>query len=142
MTFALFLCFTVAYANTQDVDEQLWGEWELETVEINTEGKIETYTLNDLLADKSKLTSNMFKFIYIFGNEIEVNINDLPDYAYENEIRLNALKGTFATNNGQLTISLREKQVRIFTYTVENKQLKIRYIQENTQYELIYKPKA
>ena len=126
--------------NAATVDERLWATWGLETVEITTGGVTKEYSLETLLANANIIPSNLFTLFIFFGNEVEAGISHAhAEFAAEKESRLTALKGTFTTENGQLTITLREKQPRTFGYSIENNRLKISFNHSGAQFNLIYK---
>ena len=121
--------------NAATVDERLWATWGLETVEITTGGVSNSYALEVLLADREKLPRNLFVSLYFFDDQVGACSSE-EDFAYKFNINV---KGSFSTSNGQLTVTLYERQPRTFAYTFEDGYLKIRYTQGETQYDLIYK---
>jgi len=126
--------------NSIIIDDRLWGAWNLEAVEITTGKDVKTYTLETLLANANIIPSNLFTLLVFFENIVEAGIShNHTEFASEKESRLTALKGTFTTKNGQLTINLHEKQPRTFVYSIENNRLKISFNHSGTQFNLIYK---
>jgi hypothetical protein len=102
---------------------------------MTKQGITKKYSLNDLFADKKNLPRNMFTTLYFFDNQIGVHSTETEFVAPENV----SLKGSFTTNNQQLIVTMREEQPRTFTYKIENEYLKIWYVQDDTQFYLIYK---
>ena len=136
-TFSVWLSlFMVNNLQAQTNPEDLWGTWDLETVEITKSGVTETHSLTGLLADKENLPRNMFTLLYFFNNQIGVNNTESEFVSGEN---LN-LKGAFTANDGILTITINNEQPRTFSYIIENDLLKIWYTQDDeTQLYLVYK---
>ncbi|MCL2098721.1 MAG: hypothetical protein FWH23_08210 [Bacteroidales bacterium] len=127
--------------NSTTVDERLWAIWSLETVEITADGTTKQYSLETLLANTSILPRNMFTTLDFFGNEIEADISYAhTEFAAEAESLLTAVKGTFTASNGQLTLSLREKEPRTLAYSIENNLLRISFSYEDRKFNLIYTP--
>ena len=127
--------FTAAWVNAQQVDERLWGTWKLETVEITANGFTKQYSLEDLLVDKSRLPRNLLLSLYFFNDQVGACTSE-TEFSYEMETNI---KGSFTTNNGELTTTIYGEQPRTFTYTIEDDLLKIRYSQANTQFDVNYK---
>jgi len=130
---SLFIgCNLQAQTNPED----LWGTWELETVEITKSGITETHSFESLLADKENLPRNMFTRLYFFDDKIGVNTTESEFVSGENL----SLKGVFTADDGMLTITMNNEQPRIFSYIIENELLKIGYSQDDeTQLYLVYK---
>ncbi|MDR1729038.1 MAG: hypothetical protein LBR52_00020 [Prevotellaceae bacterium] len=119
---------------TAMVDHRLWGTWDLDTVELTRNGVTKKYALDVLLADKNNLPRNMFTQLYFFANQIGVSNTEEEFIAGES---LN-LKGSFTVDNGNLIVTMQEEHSRVFTYTIENKFLKIWFTRGDTQFYLIY----
>ena len=131
----LFSCFTMSGIKAQSIDERLWGTWKLSTIVLTVQGITQEYTMEALLANKSKLPRNMFTGLLFFEDQVGVNSTE-TEFVPTEEL---SLKGTFTTDNGKLVISLRGKQPRSFAYEFENSFLRIRYTQGDTQFYLVYK---
>ncbi|MCL2097819.1 MAG: hypothetical protein FWH23_03560 [Bacteroidales bacterium] len=129
----LLCCFTTGKASAQHSDERLEGLWELKTITITVDDVSQTYSVEELLADKSRLPRNMFTSLYFFDDQIGVNSTETE---FVPEV---SLKGTFTANEGTLIVTMREEQSRTFNYTFENELLKIEYTQASRQFYLIYK---
>ena len=133
LTCLLLLTGIIAQAGT--LDERLWGTWGLETATVTTGSDVKAYTVESLLADRDKLPKNLFLSLLFFNDQMGACSSE-EALVYEFDMNV---KGSFSTDNGQLTVTLREKQPRTFAYVIENDKLKVRYTQGNTQYDLIYK---
>lgn len=121
--------------NNAMIDEHLWATWGLETAVITADNSSKTYTLADLLAEKNLLAGNIFLSLYFFDNQVGVTLNKT---AFSPEFE-QSLKGFVTTNNGELTMTMRDRQTHTFMYVIENERLKISYTQADTQYYLTYK---
>jgi len=131
---AVLSCLATVFASGQDIDKRLWGTWQLDSVGMTVNRVEQKYKLSTLLADRKLTPRNMFTALYFFGNQVGVNSTE-SFFATP----LPSLKGTFTTNNGLLTVTLRDSQPRTFTYSVEDKRLKIWYTLENIQFYLLYR---
>jgi len=132
----LLSLFMVNNLQAQTNPEDLWGTWDLETVEITRQGVSETHYLESLLADKENLPRNMFTQFYFFSDQVGVSSTEEIFVSGGN---LN-LKGSFTADDGILIISIYDEQPRTFTYIIENDMLQIWYTQEDdTQLYLVYK---
>ena len=128
----------------QDLDEQLYGVWLLDSVEISLGGMAKKYVVDALLTDKNILPVNMFTIISFFEDQlkdekgqVEVDIRYAElEFTAEKE---KSLKGVFVTHNGQLTMTLAGKPPRVFAYAVENERLKMKFSYANISFTLLYK---
>jgi len=131
----LLVLFTANNLQAQTDPTQLWGYWDLETVELTKHGVTEKYSIETLLLDLENLPRNMFTQFYFFSDQIGVSSTEeifLPGETHNH-------KGSFTTEGGKLLITLRGEQPRIFTYLIEDDLLKIEYTQEDVQFHLVYK---
>ena len=134
----IFSCITTITVRAQGTDERLWDMWVLEAVEItNVNRSVQKHSFDALLANKNLLPVNMFSFIVFSEDRVEVDIR-YAEMEFTSEIE-QSLKGTFATDNDQLVITLRGKQPRTYTYLFENENLIIRFSFSSMQFSLVYK---
>lgn len=131
----IFACLCTGRLHAQNVDQRLWGIWDLETVEITSNNVTQQYPFADLLTNKETLPRNMFTSLAFFANEVAVNRTDIY-FIPAHEVNM---KGSFSTNNGQLTITIRTEEPRTFDYTIESETLKLKYTELNMQYQLFFK---
>ena len=112
--------------------------WVLDALELTLgDRSTQRYPVSNLLANKNLLPVNMFTIIHFFDDVVEVDIRYAElEFPSEDE---KSLKGTFATNNDQLTIILSEKQPRSFTYIIENERFVMKFTLAGVQFSLVYK---
>ena len=131
----LLSLFILNNLHAQNSYEQLWGTWDLDTIEMTRQGVTEIHSLESLYADKENLPRNMFTQFYFFSNQIGGHNTESELVPSED---LNQ-KGYFSTDDGKLIITMGDEQPRIFTYIIKNDFLKIWYTQDDTQFYLVYK---
>ena len=131
----MYACLTAGTVSAQTVDERLWGRWDLDSVVLTSNRIAQKYNLPVLLADKSKLPRNMLTSLYFFEDQIGVNTTETEFVPAENV----SMKGSFTTDNGKLTITMQDRTTRAFTYTVDDRTLKIWYVEGIIEFYLIYK---
>lgn len=132
----LLFCLTTSRAEAQQADERLWATWNLESIEITVGKTTQSYTLEELLSDKKKLPRNLFTSLYFYENEIGVS-NTESEFVSDDDMV--SLKGRFITNNGTLIVTMYGEEPRVFTYTIEDDVLNIRYTAAERQFYLTYK---
>ena len=132
----LFFLFVTRWASAQQIDQNLWGTWELNTVELTKQGVVaQKSSLTDLFANKNNLPRNMFTQLYFFDDQIGVNSTETEFVSAENL----SLKGNYTANDGTLIVTMYGEPSRIFTYALSNERLEIWYTEEGTQFYLVYK---
>lgn len=120
----LILCITVDISG-QSLDQRLWGEWTLESMEqtpIN-KGKLQasqTYLATNLLKQKSDFPEDLFMLLYMFDTNVGVSSSN-NDFEY---LQINE-KGSFYTDNGHLIITIYRASLDIidFTYSINGNKL-------------------
>lgn len=109
----------------QSLDQRLWGEWTLESMEqtpINN-GKLQasqTYLAANIVKQRSNFPEDLFMLLYMFDTSIGISSSDND---FEN-LQIND-KGSFYTNNGHLIVTInRTPLVTIdFAYSINGDKL-------------------
>lgn len=120
----LAFCMTVGVSG-QSLDQRLWGEWTLESMEqtpINN-GVLQasqSYLASNVLKQRSNLPEDLFMLLYMFDTNIGVSSSNNN---FEN-LQIND-KGSFYTDNGHLIVTVnRGSPVTIdFIYAISGNKL-------------------
>jgi len=126
---------TTAQLFAQNNYQHIWGNWDLDTIEITKQGVTEIYSIETLLADKENIPRNMFTRLFFFDDQIGISSTE-EIIAQGQPINQ---KGSFTIENEKLIVTMNNEQSRTFTYSVENDFLKIEYTRGSTEFKLIYK---
>jgi len=118
------------------IDERLFGDWNLEAVEITMPEYTKQYSQEDLRLDFNMLPGSRFVSLSFTNGQVEIGINHTNTDFVSTVEKVNAL---FTASKGQLTLTLPEKEPRTFVYTLDDGLLKINFIRTGEQYSLIYK---
>lgn len=120
----LAFCMTVGVSG-QSLDQRLWGEWTLESMEQIpiTNGVLQasqSYLATNILKQRSNFPEDLFMLLYMFGTNIGVSSSNND---FEN-LQIND-KGSFYTDNGHLIVTMnRESLVTMdFTYSINGDKL-------------------
>ena len=129
------VCSATVFAEAQETDKQLWGTWQLDSVQLTINFVSQKYALPALYLDKSKLPRNLFTSLYFDGDDIGVSTTETEFLPAEQV----CFKGSFATNSGKILITMRDEQKREFSYSLEKDVLRIGYFEGTIQFALVYK---
>lgn len=122
----IFLAFCMTEGvSAQSLDQRLWGEWTLESMEqtpINN-GKLQAsqvYLTANILKQRNNFPEDLFMLLYMFDTNIGISSSDKD---FEN-LQIND-KGSFYTDSGHLIITInRETLITIdFTYSINGNKL-------------------